>query len=379
MEVSDDGVDLFVFGRDFYLGSASKTIENGWCEFEALGLEQAKAAFGSSRRLGTVWYLAERVPSDALRSFDEFRRQQLWLGVQGPSVARIIVDPIQTVRRLGKFGPGSECVFRAEADIKTALQNASSRRSVLTISAGEQFPLVLSFLEELAQTDNGVQKKMLLPPESEIHSITNARQLQASELEAARLQGEKNDTKWKEYERSKRDSEQVVDWFSTLSSSEVHQSIRTNLHDLAFRRSTKWLEQVRDNPQSDPKVWARASNVGPLLISIAGGNQRLARRTRCVDFITKKLVVDAATKILEELELERPEDSPANWAAEKAKRVYAALLRIGWSLKRQEGSHRTLQRSGWRDYVFAFHESVEIGPPILAEIGRSTGLRPEDL
>ena len=72
MEVSDDRVDLFVFGRDFYLGSASKTIENGWCEFEALGLEQAKAAFGSSRRLGTVWYLAERVPSDALRSFYPF-------------------------------------------------------------------------------------------------------------------------------------------------------------------------------------------------------------------------------------------------------------------------------------------------------------------
>jgi hypothetical protein len=71
VEVSDDGVDLFVFGRDFYLGSASKTIENGWCEFEALGLEQAKAAFGSSRRLGTVWYLAERVPSDALRSLEK--------------------------------------------------------------------------------------------------------------------------------------------------------------------------------------------------------------------------------------------------------------------------------------------------------------------
>lgn len=379
MEVSDDGVDLFVFGRDFYLGSASKTIENGWCEFEALGLEQAKAAFGSSRRLGTVWYLAERVPSDALRSFDEFRRQQLWLGVQGPGVARIIVDPIRSVRQLGEFGPGRECAFRTEADVKKALQNASLTRNALVISAGAGFPLVSNFLEELDETDNGFEKKLLVPPESKIRNVTNARQLQASELEAARLQGEKNDAKWKEYERSKRDSEQVVDWFSTLSSSEVHRSILTDLRDLAFRRSTKWLKQVRDNPQSDPKVYARASSiVGPLLTSIARGDG-LARRTRCVDFITKKLVADAAIKIFTELEPERPEHSVAGWAAAKPRRVYAALLRIGWSLKRQEGSHRTLQRSGCRDFVFTFHESVEIGPPVLAEIGRSTGLRPDDL
>jgi predicted RNA binding protein YcfA (HicA-like mRNA interferase family) len=29
------------------------------------------------------------------------------------------------------------------------------------------------------------------------------------------------------------------------------------------------------------------------------------------------------------------------WPAAKAQRVLAALLRIGWSIKRQSGSHRT--------------------------------------
>ena len=51
-----------------------------------------------------------------------------------------------------------------------------------------------------------------------------------------------------------------------------------------------------------------------------------------------------------------------NWSAAKASRVLAALLRIGGSIKRQSGSHRVLQRAGWSDFVFAFHDQEEIGP-----------------
>ena len=69
----------------------------------------------------------------------------------------------------------------------------------------------------------------------------------------------------------------------------------------------------------------------------------------------------------------------SDWKTTKARRVLSALLRIGWSIKRQSGSHRTLSRPGWPDYVFAFHDSEEIGPRMLARIGKATGLRPEDL
>ena len=69
----------------------------------------------------------------------------------------------------------------------------------------------------------------------------------------------------------------------------------------------------------------------------------------------------------------------SRWPATKAKRVLAALLRIGWSIKRQTGSHRILQRTGWADYVFAFHDNDEIGPRMMARIARHTGLRPDDL
>jgi predicted RNA binding protein YcfA (HicA-like mRNA interferase family) len=65
--------------------------------------------------------------------------------------------------------------------------------------------------------------------------------------------------------------------------------------------------------------------------------------------------------------------------ATKAKRVLAALQRIGWSIKRERGSHRVLERVGFPDYVFAFHDSEEIGPRMLARIAKHTGLEPADL
>jgi predicted RNA binding protein YcfA (HicA-like mRNA interferase family) len=69
----------------------------------------------------------------------------------------------------------------------------------------------------------------------------------------------------------------------------------------------------------------------------------------------------------------------SRFAATKARRVLAALLRMGWQIKRQSGSHKTLARSGWPDTVFAFHDDAEIGPKMLSRIARHTGLRPEDL
>ena len=68
------------------------------------------------------------------------------------------------------------------------------------------------------------------------------------------------------------------------------------------------------------------------------------------------------------------------WRASKARRVYDALLRIGWSLKRQKGSsHRILARPDWPDLCFAFHDGEEIGPRMLARLSKKSGLKPEDL
>jgi predicted RNA binding protein YcfA (HicA-like mRNA interferase family) len=69
----------------------------------------------------------------------------------------------------------------------------------------------------------------------------------------------------------------------------------------------------------------------------------------------------------------------SSWPATKARRVLAALQRIGWSVKRESGSHKVLARAGWPDFVFAFHDSEEIGPHMLSRIARHTGLTPQNL
>lgn len=58
----------------------------------------------------------------------------------------------------------------------------------------------------------------------------------------------------------------------------------------------------------------------------------------------------------------------SNWPSTRAERVLAALLRVGWVVKRQSGSHRTLSRAGWPDFVFAFHDDEELGPRMLARL-----------
>lgn len=68
-----------------------------------------------------------------------------------------------------------------------------------------------------------------------------------------------------------------------------------------------------------------------------------------------------------------------SWPSSRAFVVLTALLRIGWTVVRQTGSHKVLSRPGWPTYVFAFHDRDEVGPKMLARIARHTGLRPEDL
>lgn len=68
-----------------------------------------------------------------------------------------------------------------------------------------------------------------------------------------------------------------------------------------------------------------------------------------------------------------------HWPSVRARVLLQALLRIGWQVKRQSGSHRTLSREGYPDYVFAFHDGEEVGPRMLARVAKHTGLTPNDL
>jgi predicted RNA binding protein YcfA (HicA-like mRNA interferase family) len=60
--------------------------------------------------------------------------------------------------------------------------------------------------------------------------------------------------------------------------------------------------------------------------------------------------------------------------------VLRALYGIGWKVKKDKGSsHKQLERKGWPEYTFAFHDSEEIGPKMMARIAKRTGLTPNDL
>ena len=69
----------------------------------------------------------------------------------------------------------------------------------------------------------------------------------------------------------------------------------------------------------------------------------------------------------------------SKWPSVKAKRVLAALLSIGWRVKRQAGLHRTLAHDEYPDFVFALNDGEEIGPRMLSRIAKNTGLQPNDL
>ena len=66
------------------------------------------------------------------------------------------------------------------------------------------------------------------------------------------------------------------------------------------------------------------------------------------------------------------------WTWTKKHRVLAALIRIGWIVKRDTSSHKVLTRGGWVD-TFLGHEGEEMGPCMLTRFASCTGLRPEDL
>ncbi|HEV2196332.1 MAG TPA: type II toxin-antitoxin system HicA family toxin [Candidatus Acidoferrum sp.] len=69
----------------------------------------------------------------------------------------------------------------------------------------------------------------------------------------------------------------------------------------------------------------------------------------------------------------------SQWPSSKAAKVFRALLRRGYTVKSQKGSHVILTHPERGDYVWAFHDAVEIGPRMLARIAKRTGLQPEDL
>jgi predicted RNA binding protein YcfA (HicA-like mRNA interferase family) len=73
----------------------------------------------------------------------------------------------------------------------------------------------------------------------------------------------------------------------------------------------------------------------------------------------------------------------SQWPSSKGKKVLHALKAIGWQEDPRHtkgSSHRQLRHSDYDyEYTWAFADSDEIGPAMLARIAKRTGLKPSDL
>jgi predicted RNA binding protein YcfA (HicA-like mRNA interferase family) len=69
----------------------------------------------------------------------------------------------------------------------------------------------------------------------------------------------------------------------------------------------------------------------------------------------------------------------SQWPSTKARLVYKALLKIGWTFLRQVGSHKKLSHPNFPNYTWSFNDGDELGSVILARIAKKTGLKPSDL
>ena len=65
------------------------------------------------------------------------------------------------------------------------------------------------------------------------------------------------------------------------------------------------------------------------------------------------------------------------WPSAKARRVLAALKRIGWRHDRTVGSHKIMKKEGWREaYPFSFHDSDELPTTIWRRSRRGRASSP---
>jgi predicted RNA binding protein YcfA (HicA-like mRNA interferase family) len=68
------------------------------------------------------------------------------------------------------------------------------------------------------------------------------------------------------------------------------------------------------------------------------------------------------------------------WPSAKAKRVFAVIRSVGWTLKSDKGgSHKQMPHPTWREATWSFHDSEEIGPKMMARLAKAFHFDREDI
>jgi predicted RNA binding protein YcfA (HicA-like mRNA interferase family) len=69
----------------------------------------------------------------------------------------------------------------------------------------------------------------------------------------------------------------------------------------------------------------------------------------------------------------------SGWSSTKAKLVRKALLRKGWKVVSQKGSHIKFHHPDRGNVMFGFHDNEELGHKMLSRIAKRTGITANDL
>lgn len=295
-------VDLFVVGSDFYSGSTRTSLKNGWCSFSDLGQRPSREYFGNSRELGVIYYVATRVPPGALNSFEERKRQGMWLGRQGANVARIIIDAAcQKTNQQVAPTPGSEFQYRTEEEAVSSLGKATLAPEAMVISADCKHPTpLLSFLEK----EYDAELVTLVPPDFEIRDSGSGDvvQLSPTDLEEARLKDDSCAGKisWTEYNQSKSRGVLVGRWYSEVFPDLARilgGLLDTRLARIKCQNPIRWLSSAHKDVETVDRVMKR---VAEFLTSdsILRDDRGLAHGKDCIEFVARKLIKTIASELI---------------------------------------------------------------------------------
>lgn len=286
-------VDLLVVGSDFYSGSTrdKERLKDGWCDFKALGRNFAQEYFGTSRAIENVWYLATRVSREASRSFEEYRRQGIWLDALDPSVIRMIIDPAPAEPLSAASGQG-ELHCSTEGAAIAALRARPLAPQVLVISSGgEESTPLCSFLSERYGSDQIV----LVPPDFAMRDDGRGYpvHLRHEDLEAARLAKE---GLWGSYEESKRRADLAAKWAKSASA-DLGTWLTRRLRSVPFRSPDGWKKKAQADHSIRIDLEAK---VARFLTTRPVEDKGFAKERTLAFFIAKRLVEEYANYVLAE-------------------------------------------------------------------------------
>jgi predicted RNA binding protein YcfA (HicA-like mRNA interferase family) len=68
----------------------------------------------------------------------------------------------------------------------------------------------------------------------------------------------------------------------------------------------------------------------------------------------------------------------SNIPSVKCKKILSALLKKGWIIKNQRGSHKLFYKEGYKLYSLCCHDGDEVASNVLKKIIKHTDLQLED-